>query len=157
MSMRKLRKIRMLRQKKTPVSRFLPLPFRASYPLGWICSLPFRASYPSPLRSDVRRRVSFALPTPSGRALSRFLPPGLKFFRASYPLPGGAALPFLVIFVAHCLKSPFALPTPSLMALAFRNWSRTWVFPEIISSAKAVDGYKVHLTSRIFDRPFVRS
>src|SRR5271165_4661855 len=185
MSMRKLRKRRMLRQKKTPVSRFLPLPFRASYPLGWICSLPFRASYPSPLRSDVRRRVSFALPTPSGRALSRFLPPGLKFFRASYPLlsdrrpyfrsflvilpvhknpfrasyplPGGAARSFLVIFVAHCLKSPFALPTPSLMALAFRNWSRTWVFPEIISSAKAVDGYKVHLTSRIFDRPFVRS
>jgi hypothetical protein len=111
----KLLKIRRLSQKKTPVSRFLPLPFRASYPLVWICSLPFRASYPSPLRSDVRRRVSFALPTPSGRALSRFLPPGLKFFRASYPVLSEADRIFGLFLCNFFLfiRTPFALPTPS--------------------------------------------
>jgi hypothetical protein len=31
--MRNRRKIRMLREKKKQLSRFLPLPFRASYPL----------------------------------------------------------------------------------------------------------------------------
>ena len=62
--MRNRRKIRMLREKKTQLSRFLPLPFRASYPLGWICSLPFRAFYPSPRLLTCTLRASSALPTP---------------------------------------------------------------------------------------------
>jgi hypothetical protein len=66
--MRNRRKIRMLREKKKQLSRFLPLPFRASYPLGWICSLPFRASYPSPSPAHVHAESIFRASYPLGSA-----------------------------------------------------------------------------------------
>ena len=62
--MRKRRKIRMLREKKKQLSRFLPLPFRASYPFGGYALCPFALPTPSPRLLTCTLRASSALPTP---------------------------------------------------------------------------------------------